>query len=188
MEVQSAPPDVLTPEQRGQLDDFLGSPIKFPSEFKQWLTDYLAVNIPPIPVSQLLGYKPTLAHNVIDNAVINLDSGSGAERTWVQVDGPLVDNLSDGTYFAAWGAKMGRGSTGGATCRIGPSVNGADPSGFNYATFQANDPDAMCWKAAELVVKNGKDNNSVELYYWYDLGGGATADFLHRWLTLIRVT
>lgn len=187
MDVQSAPADVLTPDQRDQIDAFLGSPIKYPPEFKQWLTDYLAVNIPPIPVSQLLGYKPTLAHNEIVNPD---EPQTSPERTWVDIDtyGPAVPDLSDGTYFCAWGAKTGRGNAGGATTRIGLSVNGADPAGFNYATFQANDPDAMVWKACLATARNGKDNNEIRLKYWFDLGGGASAQFAHRWLTVIRVT
>jgi hypothetical protein len=44
------------------------------------------------------------------------------------------------------------------------------------------------WKACQLIVKNGKDNNEVRLKYWFDLGGGAQAQFEHRWLSLIRIT
>lgn len=175
----------LTPEERQQVNEFLASPLKYPPEFKNWLSDYLAVNPPNIPVNQLLGYKGTLAHNVIDNAEIAVNSTDGPERTWNQFDGPSVTGVADGTYFIAYGAKTGRGATGGATNRLGVSVNGADP--VTYATFGANDADAMVWRADIVSAENG-DNNTFEMYYWYDLGGGATAQFLHRWVTVLRVT
>lgn len=190
METRTAPVDTLTPEQRATIETALASPIKFPSEFKQWLNDYLATNIPPIPVSQLLGYKATLAHNEIINTEDLLNSSDFAERTWGDAPnyGPAVSGLSDGTYFVAWGCKTGRGATGGVTTRIGISINGADPTGVNYAEFSATDPDAMITKAGVFVAKNGTDNNEIHCMYYFDGGGGFEAQFLHRWLTVMRVS
>ncbi len=177
----------LSPEQRDQIDDFLGSPLKYPPEFKNWLSDWLSHNIPDIPVSQLLGYKGTLAHNQIVNDAESVDSSWGPERTWIDLpsEGPVVSGLADGTYFVAWGLKCGRGGTGGATCRMGPGVNGEDPSW--YTEFQATDPDAPVWRAAVLTVAND-DNNEIRALYYYDLGGGATAQFEQRWMTVLRIT
>jgi hypothetical protein len=181
------PEDTLTPEQRDQIDGFLKQPLLLPSEFKSWLPDYLSQNIPYIPVSQLLGYKGTLANNSIVNTEIDLDAGYAAERQWNQYStGPSVTGLADGTYFLAYGCKTGRLLSGGATTRYGPAINGSDPT--TYATFQATDPDAMVSRCAVASVTGANDNNTVECYYWYDLGGGAQAQFLHRWLTVIRIT
>ncbi len=178
------PPDtILTPEQRDMVDSFLSVPMKFPSELKAWLPDYLSLNVPYIPVSQLLGYKGTLAHNEIVNDAIAVTS---PERTWSDQGGPYVTGLADGVYFCAWGCKTGRGATGGATTRMGVSVNGADPTA--YATFQTTDPDAPVWRGQEVEARGGQDNNSIDASYWFDLGGGASAQFEQRWLTVLRVT
>lgn len=175
----------LSPEDRQRIDDFLSKPMEFPSEFRNWVSDYLSVNIPQIPVSQLLGYKGTLAHNVIDNAEIQVNSADGPEREWNQFDGPAVTGLADGTYFVSYGAKTGRAASGGVTTRIGISVNGSDP--VSYATFQGTDEDAMIWRA-DVVTAQNADVNSFEMYYWYDGGGGFLAQFLHRWVTVLRIS
>lgn len=184
----SPPKDVLTPEQRDQVDKFLKSPISYPSEFKSWLTDYLSVNIPYIPVSQLLGYKGTLSNNQVVNDAEAVNGGYAAERTWVDLPsyGPSVTGLADGTYFVMFGALLGRGSAGGAWCSVGVSINGADPS-TPFIRSLYNDPDAMNMFAHPYTVANN-DNNEIRLMYMYDLGGGATAEFSNRWMTVVRIT
>lgn len=167
-------------------DGYMADVLNLPGEFKSWLTDYMAVNIPFIPVSQLQGYKGTLAKNSIINTEIDVTGLDGAERAWHDFGGPSVTGLADGTYFAAWGCKTGRAGGGSSHTRIGPSVNGADPA--TYAEFTTSDPDAMVWRPTVLTVAGGNDNNTVTLEYWYDLGGGAIAQFLHRWLTVVRIT
>jgi len=182
-----APTDVLTPEQREKIQSFLSQPMKFPQEFKQYLTDYLATNIPPIPVSQLLGYKGTLArYDVIESFS---DGNTADERTWIDLPdatGPEVTGLADGVYWAAFGYHHPGFNAGGATQRMGPSINGADP-GY-YARSVALDAGKTVWRAARLNVVGGKDNNTVTCKYWYDLGGGADAEYDNRWLAMLRIT
>ena len=175
----------LSAAERAKIDQFLGSPLQFPPEFKNYLSDYLAVNSPFIPVSQLQGYKGTLARNAIINTEIDVNSGDAPERTWNQFDGPAITGLADGTYFVAFGCKTGRLTVGHALNKIGPAVNGSDPS--VYAEFSDIDPDAMIWRATEVTAQNN-DNNTIELYYWYDLPNADASQFLHRWITTIRIT
>ena len=181
---REAPPDILTPEQRGQIDEFLGSPIKYPEEFKQWLTDYLAVNVPPIPVSQLLGYKGTLARY---DHLVTTETLSSPTTTWTDLGtvGPEIDKLADGVYWAAWGCYVA--ANGGAvTNRMGLSVNGADPS--TYAESTGVSTAKNMWRATQLLVKSGTDNNTVTAKFYTDPITGTGGDFAKRWMALMRIT
>ncbi len=179
-----APVVALTPDQRGQIDEFLGNPIKYPEEFKQWLTDYLATNVPPIPVSQLLGYKGTLARYEFVAAFS--DGNTADERTWVDLGGPEITGMADGEYWAAWGCNHPGLNAGAATMRMGLSVNGADPTTYTQATTVDNGLNV--WRADQLTVKNGTDNNSILAKYYYDLSGGGDGEFQRRWMVVLRVT
>lgn len=178
-----APPDILTPEQRDQISSFLESPLKYPSEFKQWLTDYLATNIPPIPVSQLLGYKGTLARYEF---VAGLADVTTPERTWTDLGGPEITGLADGVYWAAWGVFNPGLHVGSSTNRMGLAINGVDPT--SYCQSITVDTAKSVWRANRLTVKNGKDNNSVSARYYWDLSGGASGQFQRRWMALLRIT
>ena len=179
----------LSEQDRERITDLLSRPLDFPSEFRSWLPDWLSINIPPIPVSQLLGYKGTLANVNIVNDAESVNSSWDAERTWVDLPsyGPEIAGLADGVYFAIWGAFNSRGATGAADCHVGPSVNGADPTFYTISYFMT-DQWYPNWCAAPLIVRNGTDNNAVTLKYWYDLSGGASAGFQYRWLVVLRVT
>lgn len=181
------PSEVLTPEQRDQIDEFLGSPLKYPSEFKQWLTDFLAVNIPPIPVSQLLGYKGTLAQ--YDVVTGFSDGNISPERVWTDLNdqvGPSIIGLADGIYWAAWGYSHPGFNAGSSSQRMGLSINGADP--INYAQSATIDNGVTVWRADRLDVSGGNDNNSIVAKYYFDLNGGADAEFARRWMVTLRIT
>lgn len=179
----------LTEQERQQINDFLSHPLDFPPEFKNWLTDWLGTNTPPIPVSQLLGYKGTLANIAVVDTQGAWTSADAPERTWNSAPdglGPSITGLADGTYMAAWGVlNVSNGGAGGATDRCGPSVNGADP--VYYTEVHCIDQGCASWKMAPLTLAN-KDNNTIELKYYYDLGGGGTGMFDHRWLMALRIT
>jgi len=184
---QEAPMDVLTQDQRDKIDQFLGNPLMFPPEFKQYLTDYLATNIPPIPVSQLLGYKGTLARYEF---VANFSDGNTSpERTWTDLPddlGPEVTGLADGVYWAAWGFWCPGFNAGGQTSRMGLSINGADPQ--SWAGAVALDAGKSVWRADRFRLAGGEDNNTLRALYYFDLGGGADGEFANRWMATMRIT
>lgn len=180
------PAAVLTQEQRDQIGEYLSSPLKYPPEFKQWLTDYLATNIPPIPVSQLMGYKGTLAR--YDFEATFSDGNTSPERTWTTLDGlgPVIDQLADGIYWAVWGYHHPGLNAGSSTQRMGLSVNGAAP--LTWTESITLDTGKTIWRADRLDVSGGNDNNTVEANYWFDLAGGADGEFSKRWMALLRIT
>lgn len=47
--------DPLSTKEIEQVQRLLSSPLHFPSEFKSWVSDWLATNIPQIPISQAFG-------------------------------------------------------------------------------------------------------------------------------------
>lgn len=175
----------LSDEEREAISKYLQNPLQLPQEFKEWLPDWLGTNLPPIPVGQLLGYRGTRARY---NAVATFDSETGPESTWTDLStpGPEIAEIADGTYWAAWGYHCRGTHAGGATTRMGLSVNGADPS--TYCETVTVDSGKSIWRAASLNVRGGNDNNTVTAKYWFSLGGGAEGQFERRWMILLRIT
>lgn len=179
----------LSQAERDSISQFLSKPLAFPPEFRNWLTDYLAVNTPFIPVSQLLGYKGTLANIAVADARGNWTGLDAPERTWNSAPdglGPSITGLADGTYFVMWGYNEPGENAGGARVRVGPSVNGASPS--YYIESAHTDQGWTNWSCQQVSVTGGNDNNTIELKYYYDLNSGADAEFQYRWVAAIRVT
>lgn len=54
------PEAFLGPEERKFLGRMLSYPEDIPPKFKEWMSDYLAVNIPQIPISQISGFNKYL--------------------------------------------------------------------------------------------------------------------------------
>lgn len=57
---EQGPESYLTPDERKFWQRGLGFPEDFPPRFKSWLIDFMAVNIPQIPISQVTGVPQTL--------------------------------------------------------------------------------------------------------------------------------
>ncbi|GIV03984.1 MAG: hypothetical protein KatS3mg015_2814 [Fimbriimonadales bacterium] len=63
---RQGPEAFLSSEERRQLRRFLGFPEDFPPKFKSWLTDYLSVAFPEIPVTQISGFDKYLYKKGVD--------------------------------------------------------------------------------------------------------------------------
>lgn len=180
--------ETLTEEDRDRITSYLSNPMLFPQEFKTWLTDWLSVNIPDIPVSQIMGYQGTLANSQVLNVA---EEGAGLDRTWQDLAtvGPEITGLADGNYFAIFGAYVYRyNAAGGTQGQVGPSVNNADPTVYASGGSVTDTRWTFRWRAAPISVKGLDNNNSVRLKYWWDNGGGSTAGFDNRYLTILRIT
>lgn len=174
------------------LEGVLRTPILFPDEFKTWLTDWITINLPYIPISQVMGYKGTLANSSVVNTADTANSSWAPERAWVglQTPGPQITGLADGEYFVSFGGHMRlpvNDPAGAAEIRIGLSINGDDPSDY---VWRGGGPERgySGWRALPVDVKSGTDNNTLSLKYYYDLSPGQSAIFEYRWLTALRIT
>lgn len=184
MPVVQVPENVLTQSEMEEIKGYLSKPLELPPEFKTWLNDYVAVNLPPIPVSQLMGYRSTLANY---DVVVTRDNETSPESAWTEITtpGPEVAGLSNGTYWAAWGYHCPGEHAGQATTRMGLSINGADPA--TYCQALTLDTGKAVWRAAPLTLSS-KDNNTITAKYWFSLGGGAEGQFQRRWMIVLRIT
>jgi hypothetical protein len=187
---------MLDQDGRANIQALLSDPINIPDEFRHWLLDWLTINLPPIPVSQISGYKGTLARVSVVNDQEQVDSAWHAERDWTDLpsDGPRITGIADGTYFAAYGCQCDSGPHNSGIGawndgRVGASINDADPPTYwAYTAPMGADGGYPVWRAHTIDVTGGGNNNDVSLKYYYDLASGAVATFLNRWLVLIRVT
>lgn len=155
--------------QADKVGGLLKEPIHFPDEFKNWLTDYFAVNPPQIPFSQIFGSRLNIARS--GQYIATAETGTSATAyADPATPGPEITGVANGKYLVAYGAH--------SRDRTSLSVNGATPSdddaifGLEYA------PAAMRMK---LVSVSSDHNNSFKLQY------KGTRTFSKRWLTIFRV-
>ena len=157
----------LTEIQREDLGKMLGNPILFPKEFKSWLADFLATNIPMIPFSHVFGAKVNIARS--GDFVATSESTTSASYTNLATDGPGLTNLADGTYLIAWGVTSRQ--------RSSISVNGATPSDDDSLIATECGPAGARMK---IVSMKNEHNNSVKIQY-------KNGTFSKRWITVIRI-
>ena len=178
----------LTQQQRDDLQSLLNSPLDFPPEFKTWLPDFLAQNIPYLPASQIAGsetLKPWYGTYIPNETTTE----KGVWGDLFPTAGPRVDEVSGGSYLVVWGYYWNRGGVGGALLKAGVSIDGNDPVAPAYiaAGFES-DPSGFSWKAAVITVPSDGALHFVKLKFWFDDGGsGAFANCSDRWLMLIRI-
>ena len=123
----------LSQEERAALQRMLGFPEDIPAAFQSWLLDFVAVNIPQIPISQISGFpksrsleliiSSTLAaagtfdfQNISQEGFVHLqiqliargDTASAAVNTLMRVNGD-----TNSTY--AWQLLTGSGASAGAS-------------------------------------------------------------------------
>jgi hypothetical protein len=158
--------DALTEEQRTDMQQKLSAPILFPKEFKQWLTDYVAVNIPLIPYSQIFGSHLNLARS--GDTILASESRTAAGYGDLTTVGPQVQNLAPGTYLVLYGA-FGR-------AKASISINGAAASdNDSFSVTEASNAGA---RGRFLSLPN--DINSICMKY-------QPGTFANRWLFVIRL-
>lgn len=149
-------------------DLILSSPIHFPQEFKDWLPDYVAQNIPMIPYTAVFGSKQNIAKSGQFIATSE-STGSGTYADMATV-GPQVTNLVDGSYIFMFGAY--------ARARAAVMYNGVTPSDdYSIRGIEGE----MAMGRAQLKTMKNNHLNSAKLQY------KAGAAFSRRWLIALRV-
>lgn len=159
--------DVTSQEVRGAAEKVLGNPILFPDEFKTWLSDFVATNVPLIPFSHIFGARLNTARS--GQYVATSESTTSAAYTDLATVGPQVTNLSDGTYLIVYGAE--------SRSRYSVSINGAAAS---------DDDSIYCVEAvvpaARAKISSLKNNNANTICMKYINGS-----FKNRWMVVVRI-
>ena len=180
-ESKAGPEAYLSSDERKALQRSLSFPEDLPPKFKSWLIDFIAVNIPQIPVSQIVGFNQVEQVEVF-SATTNASTGSITSTTYGST-GPTVSALRAGSYTIIFGALVSPGAIQ-ETGRISVSLNGAAPSDDDAIWFNGVSPAEV--PATRAVVKSlTGTTNTVALQYRST--GGQSVAFSRRWVVVQRI-
>ena len=171
--------DFLSVDEEQFLHRILSSPESFPIKFKSWISEYVAVNMQPIPVSLLSGSQVSLAQN----QVLTSESTSSTSYVDLSTTGPKISNLADGEYLLIFGCHYD--STGGGPGYMAPSVNG-DAAHDDFSAY-VNPVSAQRSPLVRAVQKKFAGNNNNMVTMKYRVGSG-TNTFSSRWIVLMKVS
>lgn len=147
----------------------MSHPLHFPDEFKDWMADMIAVNIPMIPFGHVFGSRINIARSG-DYIVTSEACSTTATYSDLATVGPQIVNLSNGKYMIFYGC-LTRG-------KMAPSINGAAPSDDDC--IDANETIAPMSRA---IVRSLTNNNVNTIKMQYK----ETQNFSHRWLVVVRI-
>lgn len=175
----------LSEKERQVVTDLLGHPLDFPNRFKAWFTDYMAQNIPPLPVDHIQGYVKTRGYG---SQVAPGSITIGAGWTSLGAIGPNFYGLPGGDYLMIWGMYCPNNVSSGVIYRMGPVIDGGGtPSESQACKVAAGSVGSTGSRARVITVT---DQGSLEFEYRADLwsgGPGANASVNQSWANLIRV-
>lgn len=178
----------LTEEERKMVSDLLGKPLEFPNRFKQWFIEYMAQNIPPLPIDHIQGYVKTRGYGQ-QSAPGAITIGAG----WVDLgDGPDFDSLPDGDYLMMWGMYCPNNVLSGVLYRMGPVINGVGSPSEDQACKVAAGSRGQTGTRARVITVAGTTPGSGSLNFRYSAelwsgGPGSGAEITQSWATLIRL-
>lgn len=168
----------LTQQERETVRRLLGFPEEFPPEFKEWLIDFFAVNIPQIPISQITGfgqYTATVGTRVDGQS-------STTSSAYVELDGghPQITGLGKGSYLLYHGCALEASGTT-ITARQTLKFNDENPVSDNCVLGEGQN----IFSASRVVQRTfDGPNNTIKCVYAQE--GGGTAFFELRWLIAIK--
>ena len=161
----------LDDTQREDMQRLLSKPIEFPDEFKRWMADYVATNIPMIPYSHIFGSHINLARS---GTYIPTSETYAGSPTWgnLATVGPEITLLANGLYLVGFGVTS-RG-------RAGLSFDGAAPiTSPDYTVYAQESVDANA--RMQLKSFTGNNEHSVRVQYQDNRA------YSNRWLFVIRI-
>lgn len=153
--------------------------IQLIAQFKEYMVQYLALNQPPIPISQILGFSQFVIQPA--DTVATLETTASTTYVDLATAGPTLTGLPDGRYLILFGAGM-QTSVAGVPSIMNVQVNNVTPpandEAFNFNTLAVS---VTGWSVQTL--SNG-GNNTVTAKY--RAGGAATATYFLRRLAALR--
>lgn len=161
-ESSKGPESYLSGEERKELQRMLSFPEDLPAKFKSFLIDFIAVNIPQIPISQITGFNQFDASTDTQGAEANgtVATGSG---TYVELSGgPEITGLSAGLYVVHYGASIQSDNIG--VSHVNVSVNGATPSD-DYALTVTNQGTTYWPLSRARLVTISADGGEIAMVY-----------------------
>lgn len=168
----------LSQEERQQVRRLLQFPEEFPPEFKEWLLDYLAVNIPQIPIGNIMGFSQYQA--VVGTRVDG--QGSTSSTSYVDLDGghPIITGLGAGDYLVMHGCAI-ESSANNITARQTVKYNNETALSDNAIMSDSQ----QIVSSSRIVTKTFTNNNN-QIKCQYAVEGAGTGFFQLRWLIALK--
>jgi hypothetical protein len=168
----------LSSEERQMVRRLLGFPEEFPPEFKEWLLDYLAVNIPQIPIGNIMGFSQYQA--VVGTRVDG--QGSTTSTSYIDLDGghPQITGLGSGDYLIFHGCAL---ETSGASITGRQTVKYNDEAALSDNAILSDSTSIV--SSSRVVTKTFSNNNNT-IKCQYAVEGAGTAYFQLRWLIALK--
>jgi len=182
------PDAYLSLQERAFLSRMLDHPEELPDKFKAWLLDYVAVNIPMIPISQIQGFTGFTAKSA--DPVLAIESTTATTYGDLATVGPTLTGIGDGEYIILFGCKANGGTTGGGAIifgRMALEINGT-AAADNDSCQSDSDRGIAGMSIMRAVVKtldNGGNNTITAKYRSTD--SSVSCSFGNRWLTALKV-
>ena len=170
----------LSGDERKQVQRLLSHPEDFPPEFKDWLLNYFAVNIPQIPISQITGFGQFTA--IVGTRVDGQSTTTADSPNYVELDSghPQITGLGKGSYLIYHGCALSHSLTTG-TARQTLKFNDETAVSDNAILGEGQN----IFSASRVVQKTfDTPNNTIKCVYAEE--GGGTAYFELRWLIAIK--
>ncbi len=174
----------MTEEDRKLLSKVLSKPLQFPENFKGWLSDYIATNIPKLPISHIYGFK--LEGVRIAPTITTFESTSSATFGNLATVGPQLTGVADGLYLVFYGAKTFTTDFAlGTFSRMGIEVNGAAITSDNRIEQPQR---GGIGESMSFMVRASNDHNNTFIAKYASDTAGEQVSFEKRWLVLFKVT
>jgi len=153
----------------------LRDPTLYPDEFKAWITNWVEVSPPTLPLEQVAGFSDYQVKSEKDDDEITVAGGPN----YLQKDGPALGELLSGRYQVIFSA-TGHGD---ASQRMALMVDGTmpDPDTADCARWDSTTDQSH---GGQLIVDIKK---TVELVYRGPVDG-STVYFSSRTLSVQRVS
>jgi hypothetical protein len=139
-ESAKGPEAYLSPDERKALQRSLSFPEDLPPKFKSWLIDFMAVNIPQIPISQIVGFSQFTA-----TPVIVAPSEATTSMTYVNLatTGPEITGLGKGQYIFFVSCQVVKGA-----------VNDGGLASLSYNASTPADTDSVILFSDSSIAQN----------------------------------
>ena len=137
--------------------------------FFAYMVDYLAVNQPLVPISQISGFSQFTAQSSVNNGTALRNVNSYGDPTTGDA-GPSITLLPKGKYVLLYGALAWDSSGGGGTMYVSPKVNSTEAESADAANVTANTTGISIMRAC--LKDLSLENNTVTLRYNASSGTG----------------
>lgn len=175
-----------SPEGADSRYDIFRKPLSIPQEFYRHILDYITLNIPLIPIGQIVGFEQFTAKVATQIAT----KQTRTVQTWgnLTTTGPELTGLPDGKYVIAFGCTAYNDTANGSAemCYQANSVTVENDQ--KCLTFFNQDFGTSIMRLSAVTLSNGGNNTVTAKYQCSGTGGSAvgTANFQNRWMIALR--